>query len=82
MKLIQRPANEDMISGYLDGRDIDNPEPSSNRSHSYRHGFAVGRNERINKHPIACFDEMMRRADAAMDADDAIDGICRHNGQR
>lgn len=36
-------ANSDMIEGYQDGFDLKNPEPSDNRSHSYRHGFANGR---------------------------------------
>lgn len=36
-------ANDDMVQGYRDGRDMDCPEPTINRSHSYHHGFAVGR---------------------------------------
>jgi hypothetical protein len=31
-----------MTDGYLDGLKPDNPEPSANRSASYRHGFANG----------------------------------------
>ncbi|WLA83210.1 hypothetical protein [Bradyrhizobium elkanii] len=42
-----RPLEErflaEMVEGYLDGRKPDNPEPSANRSASYRHGFANGR---------------------------------------
>ncbi len=41
------PPNDDMIDGYMDGRDLDNPEPCGNRSHSYRHGFLVGRNDSL-----------------------------------
>jgi hypothetical protein len=44
-----RPQEErfldEMVEGYLDGRKADNPEPSSNRSLSYRHGFANGRDD-------------------------------------
>lgn len=38
-------TNDEMVEGYNDGRDADNPEPSENRSHSYRHGFTAGRND-------------------------------------
>lgn len=37
------PANAEMIEGFKDGYDLDAPEPSSNRSASYRHGLANGR---------------------------------------
>ncbi|ULL01512.1 hypothetical protein [Bradyrhizobium sp. I71] len=36
---------DEMVEGYLDGRKPDNPEPSANRSASYRHGFANGRDD-------------------------------------
>jgi hypothetical protein len=36
----------EMVEGYRDGRKLDNPEPSANRSDSYRHGFANGRDDR------------------------------------
>lgn len=36
---------QDFAAGYCDGRDPDSPEPSANRSHCYRHSFAVGRAE-------------------------------------
>lgn len=67
-----RPANQDMCDGYLDGRDLDSPEPSLNRSHSYRHGFAVGRNEKLGKPPLGTFDDVIQRADLAMVADDYL----------
>ncbi|WP_076866144.1 hypothetical protein [Bradyrhizobium mercantei] len=35
----------EMTEGYLDGRKEDSPEPSANRSQSYRHGFANGRDD-------------------------------------
>jgi hypothetical protein len=37
--------NREMVRGYIDGRNPDSPEPSENRSHSYRHGFANGRDD-------------------------------------
>jgi hypothetical protein len=36
-------ANDEMVEGYRDGTRKDSPEPSSNRTRSYRHGFANGR---------------------------------------
>ena len=36
---------DEMTDGYLDGLKTDNPEPSANRSASYRHGFANGRDD-------------------------------------
>lgn len=62
-------ANTDMVQGYLDGRNIDNPEPSANRSRSYRHGFKVGRNEKLSGPPLADFQTVLSWADAAMAAD-------------
>ena len=37
---------DEMTEGYCDGLDLDSPEPSSNRSHAYRHGFANGRDDK------------------------------------
>lgn len=64
-----RPANDEIISGYLDGHDLNNPEPSDNRSHSYRHGFAVARHEKLHNEPLDCADALREKADAAMDRD-------------
>jgi hypothetical protein len=36
---------DDMAEGYRDGGNPDNPEPSENRSASYRHGFANARDD-------------------------------------
>lgn len=44
----------EFVEGYRDGRDPDAPKPSANRSHSYRHPFAVGRAELAGK-PIPAF---------------------------
>lgn len=65
-----RPANDDMVEGYLDGRDHDAPEASANRSASYRHGFKVGRSE-INNERLGSFAEVVAMADRAMEEDDA-----------
>lgn len=65
-----RPANDDMVQGYMDGRDLSAPEPSSNRSHSYRHGFMVGRNEKLRNDPIGSYHQVSEMADKAMDLDD------------
>ena len=52
-----RPANEEMIAGYVDGLDLSSPLPSDNRSLSYRHGFANGRDDRAGK-PRASYDDL------------------------
>jgi hypothetical protein len=61
-------ANEEMVNGYLDGRDPTSPEPSANRSWSYRHSFAVGRAE-IEKLPILA--SVSRRSATAAEIKDA-----------
>lgn len=42
-------TDDEMLEGYRDGLNPDSPEPSANRSHSYRHGFANGRDDRRGK---------------------------------
>jgi hypothetical protein len=64
-----RPANDDMVEGYRDGLDLNSPEPSGNRSASYRHGFLNGRADRAGK-PRASFQTLIAMADAAMAEDD------------
>jgi hypothetical protein len=48
----EAPAPPDMVEGYKDGLNPDSPPPSDNRSHSYRHGFANGRDD-LAKQPRA-----------------------------
>ncbi|MGW1424577.1 hypothetical protein ACWAT4_31140 [Bradyrhizobium manausense] len=36
---------DEMVDGYRDGFNLDNPEASQSRSHSYWHGFANGRDD-------------------------------------
>lgn len=69
-RLMSLPANDEMVQGYLDGGDPDAPEPSANRSASYRHGFANARADRAHasRGPVAVIRKM---ADDAMAADAA-----------
>lgn len=64
-----KPANDEMVLGYMDGYDLDNPEPNENRSHSYRHGFMVGRAEKQGKYPGRA-DILFKMADQAMAKDE------------
>jgi hypothetical protein len=67
---MERPANADMIEGFRDGYDVTAPEPSGNRSNSYRHGFMVAR---IDKGVLPFWgsaDHLRRLADEAMEADE------------
>lgn len=59
---------DEMAEGYRDGRDLSAPEPSSNRSHSYRHGFAVRRAEVLSngKASLAPAHELRRAAETAL----------------
>lgn len=66
---LERPANAEMIAGYIDGFDLNSPEPSENRSASYRHGFKNGRADKTGK-TWAPFEEVSRLADLAMAEDD------------
>jgi hypothetical protein len=63
-------TDEDMVAGYFDGRNPDAPEPSSNRSRSYRHGFANGRDD-MRRHPRATAAELREIADYCIAADEA-----------
>lgn len=62
------PANDDMVQGFQDGYDLSSPEPSANRSASYRHGFWNGRDDRRGK-PRDSFANLIRQADEAIAAD-------------
>lgn len=54
-------AQDEMVEGYMDGRDPDNPKPSANRSAAYKHGFQSGRDD-LAKRCSAPYAK--RRADA------------------
>ena len=62
-------ANSDMVEGYMDGYDLNAPEPSSNRSESYRHSFYIGRAEKLGL-PVIGYQELDKHADWAI-AEDA-----------
>ena len=61
-------ANSDMVEGFRDGYDLSAPEPSDNRSRSYRHGFANGRDDRSGK-PRAPYRDLLSMTNEAMDLD-------------
>ena len=65
-----REANAEMIEGYRDGLNLDNPEPSANRSRSYRHGFDRGREDRKMRAPPADVPTLKRMAEDAMAEDE------------
>lgn len=67
-----RPANQELVDGYLDGFKLDNPEPSCNRSFSYRHGFANGRADRTGQWRGFTLDGLECMADEAMALDEGI----------
>lgn len=58
-------ANDEMVQGFLDGYDLTAPEPSANRSASYRHGFANGRDDRRGK-PRDSYQNLIQQAELAM----------------
>jgi len=68
--VIGRPANDEMVEGYRDGLDMNSPEPSANRSFSYRHGFKNGRADRTGKLWASSYEELARMADEAMTLDE------------
>lgn len=59
---------DDMTQGYVDGRDPDSPEPSDNRSHAYRHGYANGRDD-LRRTPRASAHDIRRMAAEAAEKD-------------
>lgn len=68
---MKRPANSDMVEGFRDGYDLTSPEPSTNRSASYRHGFMCARIDKglIQWHGRPT-DRLRQLADEAMMADE------------
>lgn len=66
---LENGANDEMIEGYKDGLDLSSPDPSGNRSFSYLHGFANGRDDRRGS-PRDTAENLRKRADEAM----ALDG--------
>jgi|HubBroStandDraft_6_1064221.scaffolds.fasta_scaffold00050_99 hypothetical protein len=66
----ERPANDEMVQGFLDGYDLTAPEPSANRSASYRHGFMCARIDKGVVPYQGPADQLRRLADQAMNEDD------------
>ena len=66
----ERPANAEMAEGFRDGYDLTAPDPSANRSASYRHGFMCGRIDKRQVEWNGTADELRKLADDAMEADD------------
>jgi hypothetical protein len=63
-------GGQEMVDGYFDGRNPDMPEPSDNRSASYRHGFRSGRAD-LGRPRAESFNETLAAADRAIAEDDA-----------
>lgn len=66
-----RPANDDMIEAYLDGRkaeELDFPDRLSNRGASYRHGWLNGRDDWV-RNPRSSVAILRGQANVAMDKD-------------
>ena len=60
---------DEMVEGYLDGRNPNNPEPSANRSRAYRHGFQSGRDD-LAKKLSAPYSERRKQAEEILASDD------------
>jgi hypothetical protein len=75
MMKVALQANDEMVLGYSDGFDFGTPEPSANRTDSYRHGFANGRADRTRK-PRATYEWLIKEADRCilLDAHYTIEG--------
>lgn len=67
---LSEAAQAAAVEGYRDGLDRANPEPGPNRSHVYRHCFAVGRADRDGK-PAFGSAENARRLCEIAEAQDA-----------
>lgn len=67
-KSLEEIFADEMTEGYLDGRNPDNPAPSQNRSASYRHGFANGRDD-LNHSPRTTAAVLRLMADNAIRED-------------
>lgn len=73
--MTRQEAEQDMVQGFMDGYDMNAPEPSANRSHSYRHGFSNGRDDRRGE-PRATAQWLREKAEACILADMDGRGQC------
>lgn len=62
-------AVDEMVEGYRDGSDPTCPEPSGNRSHSYRHGFACARSDLAGQPAFGSADAARKAAKDAVERD-------------
>lgn len=62
---------DEMLEGYMDGRNPHSPEPGPNRSASYRHGFANGRDD-LNRSPRATAEALRKAAAEAIEQDSTV----------
>lgn len=53
---------DEFINGYLDGYDLNAPEPSGNRHPAYAHSFKIGRAEALKQEPLMTADQARLRA--------------------
>jgi len=67
----KQQANAEMIEGFMDGYDLSNPEPSENRSHSYRHGFRSGRADKGFPRKES-YEQVLAMAEEAMRKDENV----------
>jgi len=72
MSSIDFTVSDEMIAGYSDGIKSDTPEPSSNRTHCYRHGFAVGRADRHHEPAFGGADQARQAAKTAIEKDNGF----------
>lgn len=55
-----KDVHQDYVEGYMDGYNLDCPEPNDNRSERYRHSFAIGRAEKMKSTmPYSSYDACM-----------------------
>lgn len=64
-----RPANDDMVRGFMDGYDKNSPDPGPNTSMCYRHGFECGRDDLLCRVRFSAA-ELRQMADEAMEYDE------------
>jgi hypothetical protein len=64
-------VQDEMTQGYRDGLNTDAPEPSDNRSHSYRHGFKMGRIDLNNTSQPVVISQIQARSAIAKDIGNA-----------
>lgn len=72
--MTREEAEAEMLEGYFDGLDLSSPPPGPNRSRSYCHGFANGRDDRAHR-PRAFAATLREEAEACIAAD-TMEVVC------